>query len=261
MSASNTQKHFVLVHGAGHGAWCWYKIKPRLESAGHKVTALNNAASGIDTKSLEDVHSLGEYSEPLLQFIGSLGPQEKVILVGHSLGGMNLSVAMEKFPEKISAAVFLAAFLPDTTHHPGYVVDQFMQKLPLDRWLDTQFGQFGEEPFASFHFGPKFLATSLYQLSPIEDIELAKSLVRKSSFFREQVCKMKNFSNEGYGSVTRVYAICEKDMVITKEFQHWMIQNSGVKDVVEIKGADHMPMFSKPQELSNSLLEIAQKYT
>lgn len=129
MSETNSQKHFVLVHGAGHGAWCWYKIKPRLESAGHKVTALDNAGSGIDTKSIEDFHSLEEYSEPLLQFIGSLAPQEKVILVGHSLGGMNLSVAMEKFPEKISAAVFLTAFLPDTTHHPSYVMDQVWSSL------------------------------------------------------------------------------------------------------------------------------------
>lgn len=93
-----------------------------------------------------------------------------------------------------------------------------------------------------------------------KDLELAKSLVRKSSFFREEVAKMKKFSNEGYGSVTRVYVVCDKDLIITEEFQRWMIANSGVKNVVEIKGADHMPMFSKPQELSNAFLEIAQKY-
>ena len=94
-----------------------------------------------------------------------------------------------------------------------------------------------------------------------KDFELAKTLVRKSSFFREQACKMKNFSAEGYGSVKKVFVVCEFDLILTKEFQHWMIQNCGVEDVVEIKGADHMPMFSKPRELSNSLLEIAQKYT
>ncbi|KAI5316687.1 hypothetical protein L3X38_036394 [Prunus dulcis] len=49
------QKHFVLVHGACHGSWCWYKIKPRLESAGHRVTALDLAASGINTKAIQDV--------------------------------------------------------------------------------------------------------------------------------------------------------------------------------------------------------------
>src|SRR5437870_5935683 len=28
---------YVLVHGAWHGAWCWKKLTPLLESAGHRV--------------------------------------------------------------------------------------------------------------------------------------------------------------------------------------------------------------------------------
>ncbi|CAI0430231.1 unnamed protein product [Linum tenue] len=27
--------HFVLVHGVGHGSWCWYKIRTLLESSGN----------------------------------------------------------------------------------------------------------------------------------------------------------------------------------------------------------------------------------
>lgn len=92
-----------------------------------------------------------------------------------------------------------------------------------------------------------------------KDLELAKSLVRTSSLFLEDLSKMKNFSNEGFGSVTRVYMVCNEDKGIPAEFQRWMIENGGVTNVVEIKGADHMPMFSKPQELCNSLLEIGNK--
>lgn len=118
------QKHFVLVHGACHGAWCWFKIKPLLEAAGHCVTVLDMAASGIDGRAIEDVQSMVEYSEPLLKTMACVGPNEKVILVGHSLGGMNLAVAMEKYPDKIAASVFLTAFVPDTHHTPSYVYDQ-----------------------------------------------------------------------------------------------------------------------------------------
>ena len=32
---------FILVHGAGHGGWCWEKVVPLLEARGHKVTLLN----------------------------------------------------------------------------------------------------------------------------------------------------------------------------------------------------------------------------
>lgn len=124
MAKLNQQKHFVLVHGAGHGAWCWYKLKPLLEANGHQVTSLDLAASGINMKPIQEVHTLCEYSQPLLELLASLPPDESVILVGHSLGGLNLALAMDKFPQKISVSVYLTAFMPDTVHQPSYVLDQ-----------------------------------------------------------------------------------------------------------------------------------------
>lgn len=55
--------------------------------------------------------------------------------------------------------------------------------------------------------------------------------------------------------------VCSEDKGIPEEFQRWMIENSGVTNVVEIKGADHMPMFSKTQEVCNALVDISNKYT
>lgn len=124
--ANKEQKHFVLVHGACHGAWSWYKLKPRLEYAGHRVTAIDLAASGINLKSITDLYTMADYSQPLLEFMASLSPNEKVILVGHSLGGMSLALAMEEFTEKISVSVFLTAFMPDTIHQPSYVLEQVL---------------------------------------------------------------------------------------------------------------------------------------
>src|SRR5882757_3365811 len=39
---------FLLVHGAWHGAWCWYKSIPVLQRAGHKVLAPDLPSLGID---------------------------------------------------------------------------------------------------------------------------------------------------------------------------------------------------------------------
>ncbi|MCI94785.1 methylesterase, partial [Trifolium medium] len=49
---------------------------------------------------------------------------EKVILVGHSLGGLNIALAMEKFPEKVAVGVFLTAVAPDTDHNASYVMEK-----------------------------------------------------------------------------------------------------------------------------------------
>ena len=92
------QKHFVLVHGACHGAWCWYKLKPLLESAGQRVTAIDLSASGINPKRLDEVYTLEDYSLPLLELMASIPPAEQFVLVGHSYGGFNLALAMENYP-------------------------------------------------------------------------------------------------------------------------------------------------------------------
>lgn len=106
------EMHFVLIHGSCHGAWCWYKVATLLKSSGHKVTALDMAASGIHPKQVNQIHSISDYYEPLMEFMVSLPPEEKVILVGHSLGGLPISVAMERFPRNISVAVFVTALMP-----------------------------------------------------------------------------------------------------------------------------------------------------
>ncbi|XP_050211999.1 salicylic acid-binding protein 2-like [Mercurialis annua] len=263
MENSKSQKHFVLVHGACHGAWCWYKVKPLLESSGHRVTALNMAASGIDMTAIQDVHTIEEYTKPLLEFLEKLPKNnEKVIVVGHSLGGFNLAVAMEKFPEKIDVAVFLTAFMPDIDHRPSFILDQFDERTPTETWLDTQFAPYSSslQHLTTIFFGPKVTASKFYQLSPVEDRELAKALLRPSSFFVYDLSKAKNFSTKGYGSVKRVYILCGEDKIITEEFQRWMIENHPVEEVIKIDDADHMAMFSKPKELGHRLLEIADKY-
>ena len=117
-------KHFVLVHGACHGAWSWYKLIPLLESVGHRVTVLDQADSGMNTRDLHELRTLSDCTAPLMEIMASIPVEEKVILVGHSLGGLNLALAMEKYPEKILVAVFFTAFMPDTAHSPSYVLEK-----------------------------------------------------------------------------------------------------------------------------------------
>jgi len=67
------KKRFVLVHAVCHGAWSWYKVKTKLEAAGHCVTAVDLAASGINMTIVEEIQTLMDYSKPLLNFMSSLG--------------------------------------------------------------------------------------------------------------------------------------------------------------------------------------------
>ncbi|CAF2114085.1 hypothetical protein Bca4012_096162 [Brassica carinata] len=261
MGEEKNQQHFVLVHGACHGAWCWNKVKPLLEASGHRVTALDLAASGIDTtRSITEISTCEQYSEPLIQLIASLPSDEKVVLVGHSFGGFSLAMAMDKFPDKISVSVFVTAFMPDTKHSPSFVVDKFKRDTPPEAWLGSEFKSYGSDNSGvSMSFSTEFMKHALYQLSPVEDIELGLLLKRPGSLFINDLSKVENFSDKGYGSVPRAYIVCKEDKTITKEIQWWMIDNYPTKVVKEMEDTDHMPMFCKPQLLSDYLLEIAEK--
>ena len=69
-------------------------------------------ASGINPKEVDDLKDIDDYMEPLMEFMSSLPAEERVVLVGHSMGGVAVSVAMENFPNKIAVGVFCTAFMP-----------------------------------------------------------------------------------------------------------------------------------------------------
>lgn len=124
MENMKQKQHFVLVHGACHGAWCWYKLVTLLKLAGHRATALDLGASGVNSKQLDDVVSVSDYVQPLMLFMASIPKDEKVILVGHSYAGICISLAMEAFPSTISVAVFISAYLPNHHSPPGILIQQ-----------------------------------------------------------------------------------------------------------------------------------------
>jgi hypothetical protein len=64
-------KHFVLVHGGGLGAWCWYKVIDLLRKKGHKATAKDQTDPNAVT-------SFVEYNQPLVDFFETLSGNEKV---------------------------------------------------------------------------------------------------------------------------------------------------------------------------------------
>ncbi|KAL6990499.1 (R)-mandelonitrile lyase [Sarracenia purpurea var. burkii] len=260
VSMASTIFHFVLVHGLGHGSWCWYKLIPLLEFGGHNVTALDMTASGINLEYIEDVLTFSSYTKPLLVFLESLPSDKNVILVGHSLGGINLAFAMEYYPEKILATIFVAAFRPDITHKPSYVIEKSLNgstTFPNTEYIT--YGPPGNEVVALL-FGAEFLNSTLYNQSPEKDLKLALTLVRFGSRFLNDLSKEKKFTQR-YESVPRSFIKSLDDLVIPLSFQNFMIENNPVEHELQVNGSDHMVMLSKPNELSDAIMQIASYYT
>ena len=130
--AHHHRRHqFVLVHGICHGAWCWYKAVTALRRAGHRATALDMAGCGTHPARVDAVRRFEEYSRPLLDAVAAAPDGERLVLVGHSLGGLSVALAMERFPGKVAAAVFLAASMPRIGSHMGITIQEVIAKIIL----------------------------------------------------------------------------------------------------------------------------------
>ncbi|KAJ1285755.1 hypothetical protein BS78_03G301400 [Paspalum vaginatum] len=252
-------RHIVLVHGACLGGWSWFKVAAPLRAAGYRVDTPDLAASGVDPRPLREVPTFRDYTQPLLDLLASLPPGDRVVLVGHSLGGVNIALAAETFPDKVAAAVFLCAFMPDCEARPSHVIEKFIEGNWLD-WMDTEMKAQDEGKLpTSMMFGPRILREKFFQLCSPEDLTLATSLLRVSSMFVEDLAAQQPLSKGGYASVRKVYVVCTEDYAIVEAFQLWMVENNPVDEVREI-AADHLVMLSRPSELLRCITDIADAY-
>lgn len=257
------QHHFVLIHGVCHGAWSWYRVATALEAAGHRVTALDMAGCGASPGRGEEVASFEEYSRPLLDAVAALPEGEKAVLVAHSFGGQSLALAMERYPEKVSVAVFVTATMPAAGKPMTYAFKQLSQGKGPDFFMDCTLGSTGDHrnPDKTFLFGPKYMARRVYQLSPPEDLTLGIAMVRPSRrFLNDDTMNGDVLTSARYGAVRRVYVVAEDDEWKPAEMQRLMASWNPGTEVMGLQGADHMPMFSKSTELSELLMVIANKY-
>jgi pimeloyl-ACP methyl ester carboxylesterase len=137
---SNVNPALVFVHGAWHDAATWRLVTPLLEARGYGVRALDLPGAG---RNAEAPRSYRRRPLDLAAFAVERSPNAEVsqqdrtravvasideitrsqarlvVLVGHSLGGLTVSAVAEAIPERVSAVVYLSAFLlpPGMTAH------------------------------------------------------------------------------------------------------------------------------------------------
>ncbi|CAM6097114.1 unnamed protein product [Calypogeia fissa] len=256
------QSHFVLVHGAGHGAWCWVKMEASLKKAGHRVTTLDLASAGNNTQSADDITSLKEYSQPLEDLLASFPEDEKVILVGHSLGGSNVALVSELFPTKISTAVYVSALMP------GYGVDlnelqvtnpDFLPSSDASDKMYIFYSKVEGGPITSMAFPVERLKRDLYNKCSKEDMDFAIPLVKKFPNVAVLFPAISPLTKEKYGTVPRIQVIGMQDFQITPGSQRIMAALNPPHEIHEIEG-DHSLMVSAVEDLTKILLETAAKY-
>jgi pimeloyl-ACP methyl ester carboxylesterase len=102
---------YVLVHGGGHGGWCYQRVARLLQAQGHVVytptlTGLGERAHLLNAdvdleRHIEDIAAVLEFED-----------LRDVILVGHSYGGMVITGTADRVTGRVGRLVFLDAANP-----------------------------------------------------------------------------------------------------------------------------------------------------
>lgn len=99
---------FVLVHGSWHDGSGWDAVATHLRKAGHSVTAPTLPGHGRGAS--PDV-GFADYVAAVADAVRA-AKEERVVLVGHSLGGAVVAAAAGLVRERLERLVFLAAIIP-----------------------------------------------------------------------------------------------------------------------------------------------------
>src|SRR5688572_3434051 len=102
---------FVLVHGGGHGGWCYKRVTERLQAAGHVVYAPSLTGMGERSHLLNPSIDLDTQITDIVNLI-TWEDLTNVVLVGHSYGGMVITGVADRAGSSIGHLVYLDAAIP-----------------------------------------------------------------------------------------------------------------------------------------------------
>ena len=102
---------YVLVHGGGHGGWCYRKVAKLLRDAGHEVYTPTLTGLG-ERRHLLSIDT--DLSTHVADIVKTLEYEDLrgVILVGHSYGGMVITGVADRAADRIRELVYLDAAHP-----------------------------------------------------------------------------------------------------------------------------------------------------
>lgn len=240
MSAKNT---YVLIPGSWHGAWCWYKIIPRLKAEGHNVMALDLPGHGKDKTDCSAI-TLDSYINAVGEILNQ--QKEKVILVGHSRGGIVISQVAEQFPDKIKKLVYVCAFLV-----PDGVPMVALAKSDTNSLL-VQNLEFNEAE--NWHMvNRKAIREIFYHDCADEDVALAETLLTPEPL--APVVTPLQLTNVNFGRVPKVYIETLQDKALSNSVQKTMYSSANCEKIFSMN-TSHSPFLSQPDELAKHLIAL-----
>jgi pimeloyl-ACP methyl ester carboxylesterase len=282
---SNANPAFVFVHGAWHDAATWRLVTPLLEAHGHVVRALDLPGAGRNAQAprsygrrpldpaafaTERSPNAGVHQQDRTRAVVALidevtrNQTRPVVLIGHSLGGLTSSAVAEAIPERVSAVVYLSAFLlpPGMTAHAMIEHPTMAGSLVPSLFLaDPGLAEAMRiDPRSDRPDYQRQMKSALYDDMSDAEIQVALSHLHCD----EPLGVMLNPAHvtpAGFGRVHRHFIRCLNDKAIPIVAQDFMIgavdERAYGPTHTHTLATSHSPFYAQPSALADILMEIA----
>ncbi|RFS26722.1 alpha/beta fold hydrolase [Chitinophaga silvatica] len=249
-SPNEVRPTIVLIHGAGHGSWCWQKVTPLLEASGFNVMALDLPGCSNDLARLTGI-TLADSVRTVMDAANTVS--DKVVLLGHSSGGVVISQAAEWLgAEKIEKLIYLDAFLPQDGESVFSLAQKLKESTLPSATQDTVQPELliFEENGKACMWNPAVVEQIFYHDCLPEDIAFAKSQLSWESI--ASLATPVELSNEIYGTIAKYYILCEEAQDLNKSSLPTFVHCENVYKLP----SSHSPFFSMPHKLVEILIDI-----
>jgi pimeloyl-ACP methyl ester carboxylesterase len=285
---SNVNPTFVFVHGAWHDAATWRLVTPVLEARGNVVRTLDLPGAGRNARAprsygrrpldlaafaIERSPNAGVSQQDRTRAVVALidevarnqgGP---VVLVGHSLGGLTVSAVAEAIPERVSAVVYLTAFLlpPGMTAHTMIEHPTMAASLVPSLFLADP-GLVQAMRIDPRSDRPHYVQQTKFALyGDLNDADLQSA--RSHLHCDEPLGVMLNparVTPVRFGRVHRHFIRCLNDKAIPIAAQDFMIgaidERTYGPTHTHTLATSHSPFYTQPSALADILMEIAGNF-
>jgi pimeloyl-ACP methyl ester carboxylesterase len=234
--ATNDKPTIVLIHGAFADSGSWGGVAKKLAADGYPVLSVANPLRGVDS----DAH----YAASV---IGSVkGP---VVLVGHSYGGMVISQAAEENPQ-VKALVYVAALAPEKGETVAGLAGKFPGSTLGDALADpVDLADGGKELYIRQQ---KFAQQFAADVPPRQAAAMAAS---------QRPVTVAALNEAAHGSAWKqlpsyfVYGTADRNIPL--EGLRFMAKRANAREIVEVKGASHVVMVSRPDVVAKLIEKAA----
>jgi pimeloyl-ACP methyl ester carboxylesterase len=234
---------YVLVHGGGHGGWCYQRVARLLRAAGHDVHTPTLSGLGERSHLMSPDIDLETHITDVVSLLHHEDLRD-VILVGHSYGGMVITGVADRSPGRVGRIVYLDAATPRNNQSLVDVAGPVIEAVrPYGRVVDR----------VELVLFPDPDIVKLYGVTDPDDVAwMTERLTPHPWACFEQKLRLTN--EDALWAIPQYHIVCTSTLPTRdRELIEKARANGRLWDV----DTGHDLMITEPQFVANTLMEVA----